>query len=230
MIKWIVYVHINKKNGKRYFGITSRGLSARCGKHGERYDISPFFYNAILKNGWDNFDHIVLHDNLTALDAKAYEKHYITLYDTKNKMFGYNLTLGGDGSTGRTHISDEARATLSRVHTGNKYSLGHTVSKESREIMRNSKLGKRLTKEHISKIVESRKKTWVCIPVYQYTLEGVLVKKWRSSQDTKSEGFRPCGVVRCCRGDRNKYGGYVWAYSLKTPEEAKVRIRKRRQK
>lgn len=210
--KWIVYVHINKQNQKKYFGMTCRELSARSGYNGEKYKTSPCFYDAILKYGWDEFEHYILHDNLTEEEAETYEQYYIDIYDAYNRAFGYNITRGGRGSKGRTYLSDKARESLKRTHTGNKYALGHTVSKESREIMRQCKLGRKLTKEHINKIVESRKKSFVCIPIYQYTLDGVFVKKWRSSQDVKAFGFLTCKVVECCKGRRNKHGGFAWSY------------------
>ena len=46
---YIVYLHVNPKNKKVYVGITNHGYT-KCKK----------FYNAIIKYGWNNFNHIVL--------------------------------------------------------------------------------------------------------------------------------------------------------------------------
>ena len=70
--KWTVYVHINKINGKKYVGITSRKLSYRWNS-GKGYKGQPKFYNAICKYGWDNFDHEIISSNLTENEAKSFE-------------------------------------------------------------------------------------------------------------------------------------------------------------
>ena len=71
--KWTVYMHINKLNNKKYVGITSRNPNERWGKNGNRYKSSPHFYSAIQKYGWDNFEHIILKDNLTSEEADKLE-------------------------------------------------------------------------------------------------------------------------------------------------------------
>ena len=65
MDKYTVYVHINKINHKKYIGITKQKPEDRWGKNGENYKESPHFYAAIQKYGWDNFEHIILKENLT---------------------------------------------------------------------------------------------------------------------------------------------------------------------
>ena len=68
-----VYVHINKVNGKRYYGITCQEVEKRW-KNGKGYQKQPYFYNDILLYGWDNFTHEILFDNLTKEEAKWLEK------------------------------------------------------------------------------------------------------------------------------------------------------------
>jgi len=59
MNNWSVYVHINKINNKKYVG-QSVNLKARWESNGYYYRDSPYFYAAIQKYGWDNFEHIIL--------------------------------------------------------------------------------------------------------------------------------------------------------------------------
>lgn len=96
---YTVYVHINKVNGKMYFGITSQTPSSRWGKDGKKYlrNGQPKFTNAIKKYGWDNFEHRVLGSNFTEEQAKKLEMIYIKLFNTVEN--GYNISLGGDGCT-----------------------------------------------------------------------------------------------------------------------------------
>lgn len=110
MKNYIVYMHTNKKNGKKYIGITCQNPSKRW-RGGNGYKRCPFFYNSILKNGWDGFHHEILFDNLSENDAKNKEKELIIMYNTKNKNNGYNLTEGGDGSSGYKY-TDEQRIAM----------------------------------------------------------------------------------------------------------------------
>lgn len=88
-----VYVHINKINGKRYYGITKQKVEERW-KNGMGYK-GQFFFNEIVAYGWNNFEHIVLFDSLTKEEAELMEQMYIALYDTTNEEKGYNISFGG---------------------------------------------------------------------------------------------------------------------------------------
>ena len=93
----IVYCHLNKINGKRYIGITSQKPEDRW-KNGTHYEHNQHFSNAIKKYGWENFEHLILHTNLSREEASNKEKYYIKLFDTLNPEKGYNLTAGGSHS------------------------------------------------------------------------------------------------------------------------------------
>ena len=97
---WKVYVHINKVNGKRYVGITSKAKPEHRWNSGRGYGENTHLRGAIQKYGWDGFDHIILFDNLTEQEAKTKECELIAEWDTCNPLHGYNMTTGGDGATG----------------------------------------------------------------------------------------------------------------------------------
>ena len=113
---YTVYQHKNKINGKIYIGITSQKPEQRWGSQGCNYKSSPHFYSAIQKYGWDNFEHIVLFDNLTKEESKLLEQMYIALYDSSNKHNGYNTALG-EGYTGLKHTED-TKAKISKTKKG----------------------------------------------------------------------------------------------------------------
>ena len=98
MNNYKLYVHISP-NSKKYYGITSQETDRRWQK-GNGYKYNEYFTRAINKYGWDNFEHIVLFDNLTKEEAELMEQMYIALYDTTNPTCGYNQTKGGEGTLG----------------------------------------------------------------------------------------------------------------------------------
>ncbi|MCC8068700.1 MAG: GIY-YIG nuclease family protein [Ruminococcus sp.] len=98
MKNYIIYMHKNKINDKVYIGQTCQTLAARAGSDGRRYK-GQVFYNAIQKYGWDNFEHIILEDNLTQEEANQKEQEYIKQYNSTNPTYGYNVTIGGDSNT-----------------------------------------------------------------------------------------------------------------------------------
>ena len=96
-----VYMHKSKINGKIYVGKTnnvtrrwrSRGIEYKP-KNGEPERL---FWNALVKYGWDSFEHIILEEVETLEEANALEEKYIKLYDSTNEKNGYNVAPGGDG-------------------------------------------------------------------------------------------------------------------------------------
>lgn len=101
---WIIYAHKNKINNKVYIGQTKQVLNNRW-RNGEGYKGSIIFYNAIKKYGWDNFEHLILEDNLeTREDADKREKYWIQVFNSRDRRYGYNEKEGGQGYT-----SEEAR-------------------------------------------------------------------------------------------------------------------------
>lgn len=109
MNNYCVYMHITPNN-KRYVGITGQSPKLRW-KNGYGYASSPHFYNAILKYGWDNIEHIILATDLSLSDACNMEKELIAKYDLTNREKGYNECAGGEWTNGY-HISEERRNQL----------------------------------------------------------------------------------------------------------------------
>lgn len=108
-----VYCHTNKINGKRYIGITQNKPNRRW-QNGYGYkNRNSYFYNAIRKYGWENFEHIILEENLTRKEASEKEKYYIRLYNTNNENYGYNITSGGDNNFTRNKLTEEQRINIS---------------------------------------------------------------------------------------------------------------------
>lgn len=151
---YCVYVHTNKINGKKYVGITKRGVNIRW-QHGNGYKQHRKFYPAILKYGWDGFTHEILFAGLTLEEANAKEQELIELYDSMN--YGYNSTKGGDGSLGCLH-TEESKRKMSESRKGRE------ITDEWRQHLSEALKGKpcptkgeKLTEEHKSKISQGLK-------------------------------------------------------------------------
>lgn len=93
--KYKVYAHINKINGKIYIGLTSKSPNQRW-DNGKGYVYNSHFWSAIKKYGWDNFEHMIIFDDLTKEMAYVVEKELIKKYNTTDQNFGYNHLSGGD--------------------------------------------------------------------------------------------------------------------------------------
>ena len=96
---YTVYSHISPSN-KMYIGITKNNPLRRWKNgHGYRVENQPSFANAIKKYGWDNFQHNIIAENLTKVEAKQMEQDLIKKYNTTNPDYGYNMTTGGDNTS-----------------------------------------------------------------------------------------------------------------------------------
>ena len=101
-----IYYHKNKINGHMYIGqsvCNSTNVKyGRWGLHGQGYKSNKYFWNAIKKYGWENFEHGFFEDNISNDLLNEKEKYYIALYHTcrQDSLYqgGYNLTLGGENS------------------------------------------------------------------------------------------------------------------------------------
>lgn len=95
----IVYIHTNKINNKKYVGLTCQKPEYRWGKDGANYIECPYFWNAIQKYGWDNFEHTIYKENLSRQEAEDLEKELIKQLKTNDPDYGYNISPGGDSGT-----------------------------------------------------------------------------------------------------------------------------------
>lgn len=52
-------------------------------------------------------------------------------------------------------------------------------------------------------------------PVYQYSLDGKLIKEWTSTIEAqKQTGYACSNICNCCRGKLKQAYGYKWSYCL----------------
>ena len=158
---YCVYVHV-APNDKHYVRQTGVKFWKRWGPNGNGYKNGNqrYFERAINKYGWDNFEHVILKENLTKEEADYWEKYYIQLWDTTNPDKGYNITPRGNGEGKK--LSEETRKKIGDAHRGRKLSEEHKkhLSESQKGIKRgpNKKLlGHSVSEETRKKISEKTK-------------------------------------------------------------------------
>lgn len=128
MRTYSIYVHTNKADGKKYYGMTLQKPHRRWGLNGNNYRSNREFRSAIAKYGWDGFAHEVLASGLPFHEAYRLEQAYIMRDDTTNPAKGYNRVPGTYATREKCYKNIAAAK------------MGHAVSQSTREkIRRNTK-------------------------------------------------------------------------------------------
>ena len=170
--EYCVYAHTNKINGKMYVGQTCIKPTKRWNK-GKGYKDNTYFYNAIQKYGWDNFDHEIIASKLTKEEANNFERLLIKGFDLLNTNKGYNLQDGGShgkpSEASRVNIKNAAikrsqneewrkrqKESHIGIQSGDKNSMyGKKHTEEAKQKQREASLGKHPTDETRKKMSES---------------------------------------------------------------------------
>ena len=135
---WCVYMHINKTNGKVYIGVAKGKPEKRWGKNGYGYTrTQPVFARAIKKYQWDGFEHKVIATDLTQREALDMEIALIAEYKSnctkyKNPSYGYNMTDGGEGSSGFKH-TEETKQKLKEIRSNTSDETRSRMSESAKE-------------------------------------------------------------------------------------------------
>lgn len=193
---YCVYKH-TFPNDKVYIGITSMNPLKRWAS-GKGYRNQPRVYNAILKYGWPNIKHEILLDGLSKGEAEQKEIELIAYYKSNQRDFGYNIDNGGN-TPGM--MSEESKLKISASLKG------RHCSKEHREHISLANKGRKLSAKHREKLAQKKYRK-----VYQYTLDGKLVRIWDSVKEAK-ETLHISGISQCANGRHKFAGGYVWRYN-----------------
>ena len=194
MGEYVLYMHRNKTNGKRYIGITNN-VARRWSGQGNRYDHSPRFYNAIKKYGWDGFTHEIVLDGLTLEEANRYEIEYIARYQTQDHDKGYNIAPGGDyvpSNLGKHH-SEETKRKISESNKGKV--ISEAQRRQHSEYMKGRYKG----------ALNYKSRAVLCITT------GEVFESQRIAAE--KTGCLQCKISLCCRGKRSHTHGLKWKYA-----------------
>jgi len=131
---FFIYLLQNKINNKIYVGLT-KNLRNRIYQHRSRAKTHNYYiYNAINKYGEENFQVIELESFVNFSDVVEAEKFWIQFFRSWDKNFGYNLTLGGEGTFGKK-LSKQHKKKISKSLLGNNNAKGSIRSDNWKEDM-----------------------------------------------------------------------------------------------
>ena len=202
---YIVYKH-TAPNGKIYIGITKSKSPNKRWRNGKGYWSNEYFTNAIYKYGWDNIKHEILFYNLLKEDAEQKEIELIAKYKSYNRKYGFNIEKGG--SLNKT-VSKETREKLRQNATGKKASL--ETRKKMSEVHSGKNCywyGKHLSEETKHKLSEYKKKK-----INQYTIDGKFIQTHNSMTEiAKQFNVTRQNIYACCSKRRKSACGYIWRY------------------
>lgn len=195
-----IYLHRNKSNGKVYIGQTIQSIENRW-KNGNGYKPCTYFYKAIQKYGWENFDHIILeqNENWTQEELNNKEKEYILLFKANNPQFGYNICEGG------SNISPNALPKAlewMKNHPEFGKARAADMLKWQRE---HPKEALEMRKINAAKASNARKRKVKCIETEEI-FESASEAARKTPNTTQSK------ICIVCRGQRKTCGGYHWQY------------------
>lgn len=201
MKSYSLYRHTSP-SGKVYIGITTQIPENRW-YNGKGYKRHTYFFNAILKYGWDNIKHEVLFTGLDELTAKSLEIDLIRHY--KNLDISYNITDGGDGYLGYKP-SEETKRIWSKQRKG------RTLSKEWRSKIASSLKGRIFPKEQILHGAEAAK-IKCSKAVLQFSKIGDFMAEYKSIREAAAINNLCAGdITKCCKGRQHSCGGFIWRY------------------
>lgn len=144
-----VYIH-TFPHGKKYVGVTCCNPESRWGSNGCNYK-NPYMVNAIKKYGWDNITHEIVAENLTVDQASQMEIELIQKYNSADKRYGYNISLGGIESK---ICSEQTKEKLRQAN------LGKVMSEESKRKISEYQKGKTKSEETIANMSEAQKRNF----------------------------------------------------------------------
>jgi group I intron endonuclease len=162
--------------------------------------------NDYLQNSFNKYkEESFIFETLEECNKKylySQEHYWCNMLNTHNKSFGFNLKPTHPDNI--SLCSEETRTKIRIKATGRKW------SDEYKQLFREKQLGKKQSEEQITKSKESKYKK-----VYQYSLEGKLIKEWPSAQHIKKELNIPANnISNCCNNKKscNTVKGFKWTY------------------
>lgn len=230
---YTIYEHVSP-NGKKYIGQTCQRLTRRW-RNGYGYVRNTYFYRAIEKYGWDNFQHNVICQCETLEEANKVESELIARFKTNDPQHGYNISGGADGrervaestrilmasvrkgkftgvnnpNYGRKHTAEErekmSRAQKEYFSNHKSHRLGVKASEETRQKLSIGRKNSVKAQDSIRKLNQSKAKKVKCIET------GTIYPSTHEVE--RQTGFRQGNIASACRGVYAQAYGFHWEYA-----------------
>ena len=236
--RWCVYYHRNKINGKYYVGI-SKNTKQRWSSNGRQYVGSHHFWKAIQKYGWDNFDHVILIENLEKEQAKMIQIYLIAKFDLRNPDIAYNITKGGDTGNGLYGVKHPmSKPVFQYTWQGDFVKEWGTISEAAETLhIKGKKIGEAASKNRkqahgfqwsFEKV--DKMPPYTGFPgntvkkypkVYKVDYDGTLIQIYDDLH--KIDGYTPKEyekIRQCCCGTHISAYGFFWFFEPDYSEEA----------
>lgn len=169
------YLVTNEINEKCYVGITTNTLKYRKCSHlynAFKSNSQLAFHRALRKHGAENFHWQIVYESSSFEELKKREIMLIQLYGSHVSQHGYNMTFGGDGTTGWVP-KEETKLKISIANTGKK------LSEETKKKISIASSGKKISEERVNKMIgrkhteETRKKMSMSAAGRKHTKESI---------------------------------------------------------
>ena len=186
-----IYCIENTVTIKRYIG-QSVDIYRRWRNHKSNL-LNKKHQNYMLQEDYDlygleSFKFYIL-EECDANDLNQREMYYISLYDSDDNFYGYNIESGGNNSP----LAES---------TKKKISLSKTSISEEQKI--------------INRIKNKKAHLFESHPIYQITLAGEIYKEWNSARDAaRTLKYTQSCIWNCLNNNRRTYKNYIWIYKDK---------------
>jgi hypothetical protein len=214
---YLVYKVVNNQTQEVYIGATTKSIEERKIDHQRKSKngLGSYFQEALGTYGFDafNWEHVDTASNINELAEK--EAEYILKYNSFEA--GYNSNKGSGGfkkkvyqysvGTGELLNSYDDLTSAANAVSATKKSISN-VCLNIDKTCKGFYWSYSCTSEFITSS-DARKKE-----VIQYSLKGDLLAHYISVAEASriSRISKTC-IARCCRGEREQSGGFLWKYS-----------------
>ena len=202
---YCIYLHRNKINNKCYVGQTCQKPQDRW-QNGNGYKEQSYFYRAIVKYGWNNFEHIILETNISESKVNEREIYWIKFYNSVVPN-GYNLTFGGNAYHICSKESSKRRSDASKKRWLNPEYRKLKILQSKKAWEKQSFRDKCLKNlDRTGKGGAARRKKVICVETQQ-----IFSSLHEAERIT---GVSHCNISQVCnhRGNRETAGGFHWEF------------------
>jgi hypothetical protein len=214
MLNNIIYRVVNNQTDQVYIGATTKSLDERKADHIQKANkkVGSYFQEAIGTYGpeaftWEQIDTASSNDEL-AFKEIGYISEYSALEN------GFNSDKGGGikKTVYKYNLNGSLHSTFENLTIASE-----TISVRKQDVSRacwsvNNKLGDYLwSYQYVEPFIpreDYRRKV-----VVQSLLDGTVVSQFLSvAEASRKTGVSKTCISRCCRGERENSGGFMWKY------------------